>query len=150
MALLGIAAFVGFYYLLSMPSAVAGALRQADSFDLLSLDPEHNRQDADFHGYKVLGRTLITDPATRQLLINNLQAAARGIIFPNKCFNPRHGIRVTANGRTYDLVICFECLQIYVYEGEILQTTFNVKAFPQPVFDQVLRDAGLPLAPKAH
>jgi len=150
-AVLGVTAFAGFYFLQGMPSAVASALRQADSFELLSLDPEHNRKDADFHGYKVLGRTLITDdPATRKLLYNKLQSATRSIIFPMKCFNPRHGISVTAKGRTYDLLICFECLQVYVYEGDKHELTFTVKADPQPVFDQVLRDAGLPLAPKAY
>jgi hypothetical protein len=55
---------------------------------------------------------------------------------------------VTARGRTVDLVICFECNQVQVWQGDNLVTTFIVGGAPERVFDQALRDAGLPLAPK--
>jgi hypothetical protein len=45
-------------------------------------------------------------------------------------------------------VICFECSQVKVYQGTTLLTTFIVGRSPEPAFDQALRDAGLPLAPK--
>jgi hypothetical protein len=62
------------------------------------------------------------------------------------CFNPRHGIRASREGKTIDLVICFECLQVYVYAEEGRQGSFLTTSSPQPVFDQVLREAGVPLA----
>jgi hypothetical protein len=31
-----------------------------------------------------------------------------------KCFDPRHGIRVTRGGVTVDFVICFQCFQAIV------------------------------------
>ena len=32
-----------------------------------------------------------------------------------KCFDPRHGIRASVDGKTVDLVICFECSWVYVF-----------------------------------
>jgi hypothetical protein len=97
----------------------------------------------------VLGRTVVTDPATRKRLYNSLQSGARwNVPVPAMCFNPRHGIRVTYEGKTFDLVICFECSQVQVWQGESHLTTFIVGQSPERVYDQALRDAGLPLAPK--
>jgi hypothetical protein len=31
------------------------------------------------------------------------------------CFNPRHGLRLKGGGKSVDLVICFECLQVEVF-----------------------------------
>jgi hypothetical protein len=149
-AVLGIAALAVIYSLQGLPSPVAKALRDADSFELLSLDPQHGLQDADFHGYKILGRTQITDTATRQLLYDALQTGASwNSPFAMKCFDPRHAIRVRSKGIITDLLICFECLQVEVHSDAAPETKFIVNRKPEPLFDQVLRDASVPLAPKA-
>lgn len=55
------------------------ALNSSERFELISLDPYSRRrlatkptspasQPTDFHGYAVLGRTVIADPATRWTL----------------------------------------------------------------------------------
>jgi len=100
-------------------------LEKSDRGELLALDPVPKGDDAskttttgeDFHGYRVLGRAQL-DKDERERLIG----AARGAVDDNegramKCFNPRHGLRVVAQGDTVDLVICFECLQMKVYQG---------------------------------
>lgn len=149
--ILGGAAFAVMYFLQGLPSSVAKALLEAETFELLSLNPEHNRPDADFHGYKVLGRTQITDPATRRKLYDALQTGASwNLTGTAKCFDPRHAIRVTAVDSTTDLLICFECLQVEVHSGAAQETKFIVNQKPEAVFDQVLQDAGVPLAPKSH
>lgn len=149
LAVLGLLAVGAFYVFRGIPSDAAEVLRNADSFELLSIDPERGRDDDDFRGFKVLGRTSVTDPATRERLYQSLQFGARwNLPLPAMCFNPRHGIRATAGGKTVDLVICFECKQVNVWHGDSLVTTFMVGQSPAPEFDQVLRDAGLPLAPK--
>jgi hypothetical protein len=33
------------------------------------------------------------------------------------CFNPRHGITVRKPGNSIDLLICYECLQVKVFDG---------------------------------
>ena len=64
------------------------------------------------------------------------------------CFNPRHGIRATHEGNTVELVICFECLSMQAYLGAERSGALTT-ASPERTFDDVLRAAKVPLAPKA-
>jgi hypothetical protein len=132
-----------------MPASAKAVLEQADQFELLSIDPHRPQEKPqdDFHGWKVLGRIQIKDAETR----NKLLAALKKGVNDNDgiaaaCFDPRHGIRVTHEGKTMDLVICFECFQVQVYAAEKREHDFLTTGSPQRVFDEVLRDAGVPLA----
>lgn len=73
-----------------------------------------------FHGYEVLGDAALTDPGLATQLA---QLISRGLAESDGsaalCFNPRHGVRVVREGRTLDLVICYECKQIYVYDARV-------------------------------
>jgi hypothetical protein len=132
-----------------LPERARAALEAPDHFELLSLDPAGPRDGHpdDFHGWKVLGRTPVEAAETRAELMAALEQGAReNTGTAAGCFNPRHGIRATRGGQTADLVICFECFQVQVYAGDTRDGGFLTTRSPQPVFDQVLRDAGLPLA----
>ncbi len=123
------------------------ALSHADSYELLSLQPQLS--GADYFNHEVLGRISITDEATRGKLNRALQSGIRnsdGSMMA--CFMPRHGIRVTHGNVTTDFVICFECRQVRMWQGGMLVAVFPTTGDPQQVFDQVLRDAGVALAPK--
>src|SRR5262245_51900338 len=93
-----------------IPEAVKTALEKADQFELISLDPSERDKPADggFHGWKVLGKTLVKDKDGRKKV---LDALAKGVADNKgeaaKCFIPRHGLRVVHDKKTYDLVICF-------------------------------------------
>jgi hypothetical protein len=77
------------YTFRGLPRVAADAMRNADAFELLSLNPERSRADADFHGFKVLGRIPVTDPATRKRLYDSLQSGARwNVPIPSLCFDP--------------------------------------------------------------
>jgi len=134
-----------------VPEAVARALEKADTAELYSLDPDP-RRDKDgggFHGWKVLGKTEVKGEAARKELLGALRRSAdENELGPALCFNPRHGLRLTAGGKAVDLVICFECLQVEVYDGADKAKGFLVTADPQPAFDRVLTAAGVPLARK--
>ena len=144
-----------------MPPGARAALESADKLELFSLDPDrHQRIDeADdqksaagthFHGWKVLGSTQLTDRLERSKIIQMFQkgvdesgdAAA-------SCFIPRHGIRVVANGKTVDFVICFQCFQVEWFEDDQRrQEEILIARSPEPAFDRALKQAGVPLAPK--
>ena len=137
----------------AVPAPVMKALQNGDQYELLSLDPDRSSPPApgNFHRWKVLGRTTVADAATRKRLNDALRAGAR----ENNnavalCFNPRHGIRVRQGDSVLDLVICFECLQVEVFEGEQRGASFLTSDSPQSVFDEVLREAGVALADKAQ
>lgn len=137
---------IGFVQWTRRPPRVAtDALEGADRYELLSLDPERQSVQPTsspsglFHGRRVLGSVVVTDSATRRRLNDALRGGAKSILsLPAMCFDPRHGIRVTRNGRTTDFVICFECEQVQVRVGDQLVAGWLTGDSPQPVFDQVL------------
>ena len=63
-----------------------------------------------------------------------------------RCFNPRHGIRVTSGGVTTDLLICFECKEAVVFRDGQRVADWTTGRSPQADFDEALRQAGVPLA----
>lgn len=129
-----------------MPADAVEALASAEQYELLSLDPEAYDPSADekFYDWKVLGRVMIDDPATRTKLNDALRAGAREKdIYRSACFNPRHGIRVTTDGLVTDVVICFECSSVQIYRDGEYVDGFAVSYAPAPTFDEVLRDRGV-------
>lgn len=110
----------------------------------MEVDPQELKTKPVFHGYMVLGQTQVTAANTRKRLLDALYDVV-GAGVPNMCFNPRHGIRAIRGNKTVDLVICFECKQVEIYdEGGKRATT--VAGSPLPVFDKVLTKAKVPLA----
>ncbi len=112
-----------------------------------------------FHGFSILGDTEITDRSEQQALLRALARGVRGYGSDvPRCFNPRHALHVEQSGRSIDLVICFECLQVSAYGFQ--QNSFFTSAFPQSTFDASLRrhhlprsrevndEVNVPLAPK--
>lgn len=135
----------------SLTPQVQAVLNKADQIELLSLSPEHLQEkpkDA-FHGWRVLGSTTIKgdDKAAALTALRAGIAANDGMVAG--CFNPRHGVRATQGGKTVDLVICFECLQISVYVGEEREKGVLTTAQAQPLFNKLLTAAKVPL-PKQH
>ena len=125
---------------------------KAEALELYSLDPTADMKEPDpkkgFHGWKILGKTTVKDAKNRKKIIDALyQGIEASDGTAAKCFNPRHGIRATVDGKTADMVICFECLQIDFHVGEAskLETT---TATPQKALDEVLTAAKVPLPKK--
>jgi hypothetical protein len=132
-----------------IPDQAREILEKAGQFELLSIGhgPSSKNPTEDFHGWPVIGKTTVKDPDTR----NRLVAALDKGVEENKgdsmkCFNPRHGIRVTHDGKTADFVICFECFQVMVYVTGEKEQRFLITASPAPVFNQTLQQAKVPLA----
>ena len=67
-----------------------------------------------------------------------------------KCFDPRHGIRVTTGGKSVDLIICFECSWVYVYlDKDDEAAHLTIKRDQQPALNKILTDAKVPLPAQA-
>jgi hypothetical protein len=131
-----------------MPAVAWDALATADEFELYSLEPKYLHQDLSH--FDVLGKISITNPQDREKLRDALQSGVResdGSMY--RCFNPRHGIRVTKDGVATDFVICFECGQVEVLRDNQRIAYFPVTRSPQPTFDALLTAHGIPLPAKA-
>jgi hypothetical protein len=131
-----------------IPAAAKAVLEQADDFELLSLKPDMTKMLGNFHGWLVLGKTVIKDATTRKKLVEAFEQGIREYKDgPANCFKPRHGIRVKHDGKTAEFVICFECAQVHVsmVDGSRPQG-FLISSSPAALFNEVLKEAGVPLA----
>jgi hypothetical protein len=125
-----------------IPPAPLAALQSAETFELFSINPRTGATESQVQGHEILGRTSVTDPATRTRLIEALRTAARQYDgTAAACFNPRHAIRVTHAGVTTDFLICFECRQAQVFTGSTVTDRFFINNTAQPTFNAVLKSA---------
>jgi hypothetical protein len=132
-----------------IPDDLRTILEKADQLELLSLSPDHNQRKpkGGFHSWKILGRTTVKDAETRKKLVASFKKGVeenKGKFA--KCFNPRHGIRVTHDGKTADFIICFECSQVWVFVGDKREKDILITRSPESAFDRVLKEANVPLA----
>ena len=126
-------------------------LEKAEQIELLSLNPERPQEKPKdgFHGWKVLGKTTVKDADTRKKLIAAFkEGVAKNDGTAALCFNPRHGIRATHDGKTAEFVICFECLHGQTYLGDKQLKGFLTTSFPEKAFNKILTDAKVPLPEK--
>jgi hypothetical protein len=135
-----------------LPDPVAKALEKADSVELYSLTGERADKDneSSWRGWKSLGKATLTKAADKKAVSTTV---AKGIAEADggaRCFVPRHGLRATHGGKTYELVICFECSWVYVYtDGGDKPDVFMTSGTPQKALDKFLTDAKVKL-PKAE
>jgi hypothetical protein len=122
-------------------------LEQADVVDLIALNPEGVRGEAEaFHGHGVLGRATIRNADDIRTLAAAFLRGRRQGGSAYLCFDPRHGIHVRHGDQDLDLVICFECTQGYLYFGRFQEFWFGISNSPRTSFDQVFEKAGLQIA----
>ena len=111
---------------------------------LYSLDPTgghgyatHN--DRIFHGFEIIGRAEITDPAERGALVRALaESVRRPPDMVAACFNPRHGLSIQDGSRTADFTICFECHQMHTH-GFARDGGLIISPAQEQTFDASLR-----------
>jgi hypothetical protein len=122
-------------------------LEGTDQIELYSLDPK-DEDRKDFHGWSVLGKVTIRDDETRKRILDALYtslAEAKGL--SPACFEPRHALRATFNGKTIEIFVCFHCLNVEFIMGT-KATMEHISNSAEAVFDEVLTSAGVPLAKK--
>lgn len=133
-----------------LPDAVYEALLKDPGLVLLSLDPDRRKVvggSDQFHGYLILGETVVGSADSRQSLAATLQRALAAWDGGNSmCFIPRHGLRATHGGSTFEFVICFECGRLFVYPstGESFSHELTGEAGP---FHDLLVAAKVPITP---
>jgi hypothetical protein len=129
-----------------LPDAVRTALEKAGELEVYSLNGETNEKDG-WHGSKVLGKTTLKKENATKLastIAKGVSEGDRGA----RCFIPRHGVRATYDGKTYDLVICFECGWVYVYTDKSDKPkVLMISNSPSGALNKILTDAKVPTKP---
>jgi hypothetical protein len=129
------------------------SIAAADEVVLYSIDfrpdryPERTER---FHDFPVLGSLRLTEAGVRGTVLAALKNGIARCRLESgyDCFWPRHGIRAERGGKATDYVICFECAQIYVYDGNGTQIDYVLTTGePQQTLDRLLTADGIPLAP---
>jgi hypothetical protein len=134
-----------------LPRDIADVLLAADRVELLSLDPNWRGKQTtpkNFHDYAVLGQVEITDRVKIERVAKAIIRAGEEGGYPLEGFKPHHGIHAEHEKQARDLLISFECGQIQIYPGEALANFSPVSKSVEIVLDQLLVEAGVPIAPK--
>ena len=124
-----------------LPPEVAAALKNADRFEFYTLNPADPKKASEkspdyFHGWRIVDHKPIDDAKERVKLADAFVRGVKEGKGAARCFEPRHGIRVTQGQKRFDFVISFECLQSLVYEGDALEGfTVRHTATPGSTFD---------------
>jgi len=133
-------------------------LDNASEFELFSLDPREKLDKAAkadtatvLDGWKIVGKTTVNEAETRK----HLAAAVQKDIVTGgryaECFEPRHAIRATYEGKTVTMVICFKCRWMHVSVADsggaqlARQSLQGFDTDSRLLLDKVLRDANVPL-----
>lgn len=70
-----------------------------------------------FHGYPVLQTATTSEPGSIDDLLKSVTRSMRASAYGAKCFDPRHGLRLTRGDAHLDLVICYECEHVQLWEA---------------------------------
>jgi len=138
----------------SIPPQALQALQSAITGTLYSLDPGMMAGapgDKAFHNHHVLGQAeldlkqMVTASSAFQSAVANWNPSMGMAL----CFNPRHGLRVTANGHVFDFVLCYECGQLYIYEDDKNIASLGAIGTPD-ILNNLLSTAKVPLPAPAQ
>lgn len=112
--------------------------------------------EQEFHGYLILGQTKVAVTDQLKTVISTIDESGRhwtgGVA---ACFIPRHGIRVTKNGESHDLLICYECLSAILFRGSkqtgIIHFSTDPRLIPRPAYlNGALIRAKVKMPPPPH
>lgn len=112
----------------------------------MQLTPEQQRGEVLF-GYPVLGKVEVTDPGERRAVVTAIKEASRADVGMGGCFIPRHAVRAVKAGRVIHLVVCFQCYRTEAHRGDWTSRPGRISRDAQPLLNQLLTAAGVPLAP---
>lgn len=141
----------------STSTATTSTIVTPDELTLYAIDglvnepAEFVTDDKHFRGYLVLGKVEITEPKARLEImraINDGISESDGTVA--SCFWPRHGVHVETEGKTIDFVICYECLQVYVFSGRERPDMQPTSEKHQAMLTDRLTAAGIKLAPSVE
>jgi len=134
-----------------LPADVFRALDRPTEISLYSTNPDpeafHWWFSHWFHDYRIIGRVSVVDPVERRQVAAVVRHAAQTYLGETKCmFSPRHGVRLSSGPKTYDFLICFECLQMQVYSGDQVIAALSIGGSPEAL-NRILHAAHIRIAP---
>lgn len=143
-----------------MPPSAAQALENPGQITLFSLEPwAVSDKNTGARDHKVLGQVTLDQTRGMKAIaafrdaVASVQCSgwflrechAPPIAF---CFNPRHALDVTANGKKFHFLLCYECSQMQIFEDGRPLARLAVAGSPK-VLNALLAAANVPLPKSA-
>ncbi len=119
--------------------------------NFLTSSPAHSptvQETPTFYDNYILGQTQISGSTKSDAIHTLYQGLVKGAV-PMMCFEPRLGMRAVKNGRTLDMVICFECQQMVLRMNGKQAGGGLISSRYKPYFDKLFDAAKVPYD-KAH
>jgi uncharacterized protein len=106
-----------------LPGEVVKGVAANPAITLYSLQPWGGPDipEWDFHGHHVLGHVDLSPEQAKTAVaaLKDAVAAGDANTFSMCLINPRHGLRFKTEGGTYDILICYQCLQLEIYQNDL-------------------------------
>jgi len=83
------------------------------------------------HGFTILGRTTLDAEQARHAADAFVEANKRWDGNGSDCFEPRHAMRISFGGHTYDFLLCFHCHELDVYEDDHFLSAVGASGSPK-------------------
>ena len=139
-----------------IPAEARAVLESADELVLYALHPHDtvtgDERTLNLQRFVALGRAKVTGDAHRDVLKEIFRGVGDWDGMMAHCFMPRHGVRATKGDTTVDVVVCFECRQVYVYVDDRRLDTIGISNGVEPAVSKLFEAAGLEIdgRPKAR
>ncbi|MFC5740809.1 hypothetical protein [Dyella tabacisoli] len=130
-----------------LSAEVAAALHSGGSAVLYSLEPWADPEEkvARLQSFEILGQSPL-NPSQRANAVAAIDSAIAG--FDNivaACFDPRHALRIQANGHTYDFLLCYSCHQLEIYRDSHLLESVGAAGSPAAL-NELMNSLHVPLS----
>ena len=119
--------------------AIRDLLEHAESYELLSLDPEVRPATGHFHGFTVLRRIALQpgEGSAHALVRAWLYDAAIGAR-PSLCFHPRHALIARRGTTSLELIPSYGCSQTQIFrDGQLAQVVAHF-LYSETLFDALI------------
>jgi hypothetical protein len=132
----------------ALPLAAEEALRESTDITLFSLDPEiHDGSGLPrMRGFCVLGQVAIQGSNRNEVVQAIRQDIAGWEGKMDLCFYPRHAVRATYNGVSYDFLICYQCSNLQVFDSSDRPPAVIGVSGTGDVFNKILHNAGIAMS----
>lgn len=129
-----------------LPEPTCRLLKGAESIEVFSLGGV-SEEKGPFWGAPVLGSVVVRDERLRRRLADRIILAHRYNIGGMWCLGAEYGLRVRAGEKSIDMTFCFGCSKVWVTGPAEYEGTGTTAAYPVPLLNRILTDAGVPLPP---
>jgi len=129
----------------AFPESIRQLIEQAKSVEvhcaeLGSEEPPEPEQLGTKFGWRSLGMVRLDSQRDRRRVIRSVLRANRESLGGFLCLDAEYGLRFESELGRADLMICFECMQVWVWAGtEITGDCYPISWRPKPLLERLLR-----------